>query len=302
MTQRPLMTPTDLASSYSTMSLPNPDNQWYLDSGATSHMKNNSGTLLPLFNLSTKSHILVSNGHRIPVTGYGHSTLPHPTQPLVLRDVLLAPQIIKNLISVHRFTSDNSVSIEFDPFGFSVKDLHTGSIITRCDSPGDLYPVTTAKSTPSTCLATSLTAVSPTTWHNRLGHPGAPVFSLLKSRNLIHCNKEQDSMVCTACHLGKHTRVPFHHSNSTTFYAFDIIHVDLWTSPVRSDIGHKYYMVLIDDFTHFIWTIPLVYKSQAYRSFLNFRKYVVTQFDRLVKSFQSDHSREFNNNPLKKIA
>ncbi|XP_021757187.1 uncharacterized protein LOC110722226 [Chenopodium quinoa] len=38
------MTPTDLASSFSTMTLPNPDNQWYVDSGATSHMTNNAAT------------------------------------------------------------------------------------------------------------------------------------------------------------------------------------------------------------------------------------------------------------------
>ena len=116
-----LYTPTELGSSYSTMTLPNPDNGWYMDSGATSHMTHNSGTLMPLFNLSTKNSILVGNGHRIPITGYGHTTLPN--NKLILRDVLLAPQIIKNLISVRKFTSDNNVSIEFDPYGFSVKDL-----------------------------------------------------------------------------------------------------------------------------------------------------------------------------------
>ncbi|XP_021715355.1 uncharacterized protein LOC110683317 [Chenopodium quinoa] len=38
------MTPTDLAASFSTMTLPNPDNQWYVDSGATSHVTNNAGS------------------------------------------------------------------------------------------------------------------------------------------------------------------------------------------------------------------------------------------------------------------
>ena len=81
-------------------------------------------TIVPLFNLSTHN----------------------------LHDVYLAPQIIKNLIFVRKFTTDNSVFIEFDLFGFIVKDLQTGSIITRCESQRDLYPVTLAQ--PSTCLVT----------------------------------------------------------------------------------------------------------------------------------------------------
>ncbi|XP_021749891.1 uncharacterized protein LOC110715611 [Chenopodium quinoa] len=38
-----LYTPMELGSAYSTMTLPNPDNGWYMDSGATSHMTHNSG-------------------------------------------------------------------------------------------------------------------------------------------------------------------------------------------------------------------------------------------------------------------
>jgi hypothetical protein len=44
---------------------------------------------------------------------------------LTLRDVFVSPSLIHNLVSVRRLTRDNSVSIEFDPFGFSIKDLHS---------------------------------------------------------------------------------------------------------------------------------------------------------------------------------
>lgn len=52
---------------------------------------------MPLFNLTTLNYILVGNGHRIPILGYGQSSLPNLTS-LVLHDVLFAPQIIKNLL------------------------------------------------------------------------------------------------------------------------------------------------------------------------------------------------------------
>lgn len=87
------MTPTGLGHAFSTMTLPHPDDDWYMDSGASSHMTHTSVNLLPLFDLSTKNHILVGNGNRIPITGYGYTTLAN--QHLILHYVYLAPQLIK---------------------------------------------------------------------------------------------------------------------------------------------------------------------------------------------------------------
>jgi hypothetical protein len=65
--------------------------------------------------------IVVGNGSTLPVTSVGASVLPGP---FYLNDVLVAPHITHNLLFVRRFT-DNSCFIEFDPSGFSVKDLAT---------------------------------------------------------------------------------------------------------------------------------------------------------------------------------
>ncbi|XP_020172529.1 uncharacterized protein [Aegilops tauschii subsp. strangulata] len=45
-----------------------------------------------------------------------------------------APALIKNLISVRQITTDNHVSVEFDPFGLSVKDYPTKAEIARFNS------------------------------------------------------------------------------------------------------------------------------------------------------------------------
>lgn len=71
-----------------------------MDSGATSHMTHNPGTLMSLFNLSTNNHILVGNYDRIPITSYGHTSLsPHK---LSLCDVLKPLKLSKNLISLKK--------------------------------------------------------------------------------------------------------------------------------------------------------------------------------------------------------
>jgi hypothetical protein len=53
------------------------------------------------------------------------------------------------------------------------------------------------------------------------------------------------------CQLGRHIRLPFPSSSSRVVHAFDLIHYDLWTSPVTSVSGYKYYSVILDDCTHY---------------------------------------------------
>ncbi|GJV77080.1 ribonuclease H-like domain-containing protein [Tanacetum coccineum] len=199
--------PTSLLSAFSTMSLQDPT--WNMDTGATSHLNSDARNLSTIFNKRLFPSIHVGDGNSIPVTNTGHSIIPSHHRPLHLHNVLVTPNIIKNLISVRQFTRDNNCTIEFDAFGFSVKDFLTRHILLRCDSSGDLYPVTKSSNLPVAFVSTSSS-----TWHQRLGHPGDEVLRSLTSRRFISCNKEKSSHVCHACQLGKHVKLPFHSSDS----------------------------------------------------------------------------------------
>jgi hypothetical protein len=76
---------------------------------------------------------------------------------------------------------------------------------------------------------------------------------------------------------------------------FDLIHYDLWTSPVVSVSGHKYYLLIIDDRSHFVWTFPLRVKSDTFSTLPIFFAFVSTQFDCTIKAVQCDNDREFDN-------
>ncbi|GJT06098.1 ribonuclease H-like domain-containing protein [Tanacetum coccineum] len=60
---------------------------------------------------------------------------------------------LKSSIFVHQFTRDNNCTIEFDAFGFSVKDYLTRHILLRCDSSSDFYPVTNPSTSPTAFLS-----------------------------------------------------------------------------------------------------------------------------------------------------
>ena len=92
-----------LANTFHTMSLtPPPTTDWYMDTGADSHMTSTTGNLLSSQTPSQSSptSIIVGNGSLLPVTSTGHTHFFAPDRPLHLRHVLVSPDIIKNLISV----------------------------------------------------------------------------------------------------------------------------------------------------------------------------------------------------------
>ena len=76
---------------------------------------------------------------------------------------------------------------------------------------------------------------------------------------------------------------------------FDLIHCDLWTSPIISNSGFRYYLVIVDDYSHFYWSFPLRQKSCVSRTLEFFFAYVRTQFGRTIRSIQTDNGTEFLN-------
>lgn len=83
---------------------------------------------------------------------------------------------------------------------------------------------------------------------------------------------------------------------TSTYAPFELLHCDLWTSPVLSMSGYKYYPVVVDDFTHYMWTFPLRAKSEVHRIFVLFQKYVSTHFSSPIKFIQCDNGTKFTNN------
>nr|GEV67540.1 hypothetical protein [Tanacetum cinerariifolium] len=179
---------TTLPSAFSTMTLQ--DLTWNMDTGSSSHLNSNASNLRTVFNQRLFPSVHVGDGNSFPVINTSHCTILSAHHPLHLHNVLVTPNIIKNLIFVRQFTRDNNCTIEFDAFGFSVKDFWTRHILLRCDSLGDLYLVT--KPSP---LPTAFVTTSSSTWHQRLGYLGDDVLRTLSTRNFISCNKTKTSHV-----------------------------------------------------------------------------------------------------------
>ena len=73
---------------------------------------------------------------------------------------------------------------------------------------------------------------------------------------------------------------------STTPLQF--VHTDIWTSPIQSMSGCKYYVVFIDDFSCYTWLYSLYNKSEVLTCFVKFKFMAKNQFSTTIKQLKSD--------------
>nr|GEX76776.1 putative reverse transcriptase domain-containing protein [Tanacetum cinerariifolium] len=129
----------------------------------------------------------------------------------------------------------------------------TEQILLHYDSTRDLYPITQK---PSSQTPVVLLSFSSTAWHRCLGHLGDDVLRHLESRNLISCHKLKLPALCHAGQLGKKAKLSFYNFESLVDSVLEIIHSDIWTSPIPSESGIKYYAIFLDHFS--LWIVTMM--------------------------------------------
>ncbi|WVZ94315.1 hypothetical protein U9M48_040221 [Paspalum notatum var. saurae] len=183
--------------------------------------------------------------------------------------------------------ADNSCTVEFDSSGLTVKDSASRRPLLRCDSQGPLYtlrlPPSVASPSASPSSAAFVATTSSTTWHRRLGHPGRDVLAQLSRSADLPCTRAPDEHLCHACQLGRHI-------------ACLILYTVICGHLLYSVSGYTYYLVVVDDFSHYSWTFPLRFKSETFSTLSHFFAWVSTQFGLTIKAVQCDNGREFDNN------
>jgi hypothetical protein len=144
---------------------------------------------------------------------------------------------------------------------------------------------------PKTAMAASTLTLDK--WHQSLGHPNSQKLQSLVCNNLLSTSSNNVSP-CSSCILGKISHLSLASVEHTSTTPFQIIHSDVWgPAPMLSSMGHHFFMLFIDDFTHFTWIYFLKYKSDVYEIYLNFKKLVERQFKTKIQAFHSNCGGEY---------
>ena len=222
-------------------------------------MTSHAGILTNIRPYNGLDNVLIGNGEFLRITHVGDASINTESSQLTLHNVLLVPDLERSLLSIGQLTSDYLVNCEFSNRDFVIKDRVTQQVLVKGVKRGNLYSISTS---PAAFFSTRFRRASVETWHRRLGHPQAVVVDKLHQKGFIQFLGNKTAPLCESCQLGKRSKLPFLPSLQKTTVAFEKIHIDLWVpAPISSVHSFKYYTAIVDDFTKFIWFIPLKLKS-----------------------------------------
>ncbi|RVW13786.1 Retrovirus-related Pol polyprotein from transposon RE1 [Vitis vinifera] len=267
---------------------------WLLDSGASHHVTTDLHNLALHSLFDGIDEIMIGDGSGLPISHTGSTSLTTPSHSFTLSNVLCVPTMKRNLISISQFCKSNNTSIEFLPFSFHVKDLHTGAILLQGRTKDGVYewPLSTTQSHPLIVFSSVKTTLSE--WHHRLGHPSLSIFkNIMSSFHLDVSRPSNFNFNCNSCQCNKSHKLPFSTSTLSTSSPLKVIFTDIWTSTVYSTDNFKYYVIFVDHFTKYIWLYPLKRKSDTHDVFVRFKALVEKFFNRPIITLYSDNGGEY---------
>ncbi|KAJ0844741.1 hypothetical protein HanRHA438_Chr15g0705871 [Helianthus annuus] len=155
------------------------------DTGASNNIANNNQQFPVLSEYGGPDEIVLGDGKTLPITHIAQTIIPTKSRPLLLNNILIAPNLRNNVISVAKVCRTNRVSVEFFPYHFFVKDLRTGARLMRGVNINDVYygPISLSSQVNNTQTNSLLM------WHHILGHLSLQVFKSLISILGLHSNK-----------------------------------------------------------------------------------------------------------------
>lgn len=126
-------------------------------------------------------------------------------------------------------------------------------------------------------------------WHKRLGH--------LNRKSLMILGLPVSKDNCSKCIEGKATRLSFKPVIKKTKKIGELIYSDI-CGPIQqmTPEGHKYFQVIIDDFSHFCIVNLLREKREAAKNLIDYTKQINTQFGLKIKKIRVDNGGEFSSN------
>jgi hypothetical protein len=130
--------------------------------------------------------------------------------------------------------------------------------------------------------------------HCRLGHLSLDTMSKVFPGIMSKVNKRK--LVCDVCEYGKHTRSIYVSTGLRSISSFMLIHSDVWTCPIISISGMKYFVTFIDCYSRMTWIYLMKQKNEVLKYFRDFSSLVENQYDARVKLLRTDNGTEYMNN------
>lgn len=267
---------------------------WYIDSGASTHLTaNESWVINPCYDQTEE--IVVANNNKLKVLCTGEVNIVTMADDceydVPIKGILCIPDLTTNLLSVSQLMK-NGNKVVFAENGCSVYNK-IGNLVAVADVVNGVYKVRTSN------YALAVSTVSGNTWHRRLGHVNSNYLNKM-SEAVEGLNLDRKVNItkstCSTCCEGKQSRLPFKHVGSRANEILELIHTDICgPMEVASIGGSKYFLLFVDDYSRMIFVHFLRNKSEALSCFKEFKAKAENQTNKKIKTIRSDNGLEFCN-------
>nr|GEZ94468.1 zinc finger, CCHC-type [Tanacetum cinerariifolium] len=190
----------------------------------------------------------------------------------IISHVYYIPDLKSNLLSLGQFTEIGcKVVMEDDELRLYDMDNKIFMKVTR--QRNRLYKANLRISIP-VCLLANLKDDT-WLWHARLGHLNFESLKSMAQRDLVRGipTIKHTTQICDVCLIEKHSRTPFlKKAKARSTSPLDLVYGDLCgpiTPPTPS--GKKYILLLVDDYSRYIWVYFLTTKDQAFDTFKEYK-------------------------------
>ena len=278
---------------------------WYAGSGANNHITGAFENLSLQAPCNGSDNVTVGNGSTLKIAHTISTTITTPSSCLKLNNIFHCPSAAANLLSINRFARDNNCHFILTSTHFFVKDNKTRQTLLQGRSEHGLYPIHLERSFSNKLrkvIAFLGIHASSSIWHNRLGHPAPPILKQLRTSHQLPITGPMEMPnLCEPCQVAKGKRLPLSLSTRVSTCPLELVHSDVWSSPILSISGYKYYVTFIDDFSRFTWLFPLRFKSDVFSCFVKFKSLVENLFSCKLKYFQTDGGGEYSKNEFQHL-
>jgi len=268
---------------------------WYLDNGASNHMTGDREKFQELDEAVT-GKVRFGDGSTVQIEGKGSVLFECKNgDQWQLHDVYFIPKLCSNLVSLGQLT-EIGYRVVLDGDELEVFDKMSMRLIMKVQrSPNRLYHIELKEASP-VCLLASMEDPA-WLWHARLGHVNFQALKKLVDKgmaagvpSITHPNQ-----LCHACLAAKQARGPFPvMAQYRAEEPLELLHIDL-CGPISPSTaaGNKYFMLLVDDLTRWMWVHVLKTKDQACSEFVKFKAVAENFCGRRIKTLRSDRGGEF---------
>nr|GEY30622.1 retrovirus-related Pol polyprotein from transposon TNT 1-94 [Tanacetum cinerariifolium] len=272
---------------------------WCVDSGCSKHM---TGNLKLLINCIWKfmGTVRFENDHVAAIMGFGDLQWGN----ILITRVYFVEGLGHNLFSVGQFC-DSDLEVAFRRNACFVRNLE-GVDLLKGDRSTNLYTINLQEmaSASSICVMARASSTNSWLWHQHLSHLNFDTINDLARNDLVASLpkfKYYKEHLCLSCEQGKSKRAshpPKPVPNSRQ--RLHLLPMDLCgTMSIASINGKRYVLVIVEDYSRYMWVHFLISKDEAPEVIIKFLKRITVLFQSSVIIIRTDNGTEFKNQVLK---